>query len=60
MRALTAKQAGACEAAKSRRCRCRCGGVFHGAGRSLADVPAGDPHAVDGQLELTANGRLGE
>lgn len=31
-RPLTAKQAAACEDAKHPRCRCRCGGAFHGAG----------------------------
>jgi hypothetical protein len=32
-RALTARQATTCETAKTKRCRCRCGGLLHGAGR---------------------------
>jgi hypothetical protein len=49
-RALTARQAGACEMATEKRCRCRCGGVLHGAGRVTADelekLPEDDPHYV--------------
>ena len=33
MRALSATQAARCEAAANHRCRCRCGGAFHGANR---------------------------
>ena len=33
MRGLTARQATACEHATTARCRCRCGGALHGAGR---------------------------
>lgn len=48
MRALTAKQATACEHATSKRCRCRCGGRLHGAGRGeVVGLPAGDPHRVE-------------
>lgn len=46
MRALTERQAGTCEGAKSKRCRCRCGGQFHGTGRDVATLYAGDPHAL--------------
>lgn len=58
MRALSAGQAATCEGAKSppARCRCRCGGAFHGANRatpdSLAALPAGDPH-LPAQPRLT-------
>jgi hypothetical protein len=50
LRTITERQARACENAHDRRCRCRCGGVLHGAGRirddeSLTDrLPAEDPH----------------
>jgi hypothetical protein len=33
MRTLTARQATTCETARTKRCRCRCGGLLHGAGR---------------------------
>jgi hypothetical protein len=48
MRALSGRAAGTCEGAKSKRCRCRCGGQFHGTARvaNVAELPAGDPHAV--------------
>lgn len=39
MRPLTEKQARSCEYAKTKRCRCRCGGALHGAGRLAADAP---------------------
>ncbi len=39
MRPLTEKQARSCENAKKKRCRCRCGGALHGAGRLLATAP---------------------
>lgn len=49
MKPLTEAQAGACEHAKTPRCRCRCGGVFHGAGRAtnredFERLHEGDPH----------------
>jgi hypothetical protein len=57
---LSARQAVSCETATTRRCRCRCGGKLHGAGRftdpddagALRELPAGDPHAIPGQLML--------
>jgi len=50
VRRLSARQAVTCETAKGRRCRCRCGGLLHGAGRFTdADgarlLPDDDPHA---------------
>jgi hypothetical protein len=45
VRALSERQAGACENAKTTRCRCRCGGEFHGATRcEVTTLPEGDPH----------------
>jgi hypothetical protein len=57
---LSARQAVACETATTNRCRCRCDGALHGAGRFtdpddaavLRELPAEDPHALPGQLEL--------
>lgn len=57
MRALSVRAAARCEQACTSRCRCRCGGVLHGAGRLqevengeerafLAGLPADDPHYV--------------
>lgn len=44
-RALSGRQAAACEYADGGRCRCRCGGAAHGAKRgSLGALPEGDPH----------------
>ena len=61
MKRLSHRQAGICETATGLRCRCRCGGVLHGAVRSPAwtALPT-DPHwavQADGpdprvQLEL--------
>lgn len=58
MRALSATAASACEHATSKRCRCRCGGAYHGAARYDDDDDAylldeGDPHLP----ALGANGR---
>ena len=48
MKSLTYRQASACENATTRRCRCRCAGRYHGAGRGeVVALGAGDPHAVD-------------
>ena len=48
MKTLTYRQAAGCENARSSRCRCRCGGRFHGAGRGeVVGLPRDDPHAVD-------------
>ena len=60
MRPLTARQVITCEDACKPRCRCRCGGVFHGAARSqlveyFEKLPASDPHwrpEQDRQLPL--------
>lgn len=59
MRPLNAQQATACEHATSSRCRCRCGGRMHGAGRGeVVALPAGDPHRVElpAELDLDAGG----
>ena len=50
-RALSVKQALACEAAIESRCRCRCRGLLHGRRQALAEkelsaLPADDPHFV--------------
>jgi hypothetical protein len=48
MRELSKSQANACEHATNKRCRCRCGGAFHGAGRVTVDelslLAPDDPH----------------
>ncbi len=54
MRALTFSQARRCERALTPRCKCRCGGALHGAGRvgpeaqrqAYEQLPADDPHHV--------------
>ena len=46
MRSLSFRQAASCEAAVSSRCRCRCGGAFHGTLREVGDLRQGDPHAL--------------
>jgi len=48
-RPLTARQVDVCEGAKTPRCRCRCGGAFHGTARStlpeyFEQLPEADPH----------------
>jgi hypothetical protein len=48
VRALSFRQAASCEAALSTRCRCRCGGAFHGTLREVGDLRQGDPHALRG------------
>jgi hypothetical protein len=55
MRPLTDRQANACEHAKSKRCRCRCGGALHGSARvgDRSQLPADDPHGPgSGQITL--------
>ncbi len=55
MRALSQQQATNCEHATKPRCRCRCGGTLHGAGRIGADravldyslLPPDDPHYAE-------------
>jgi len=49
MKRLSARQATNCENAKSKRCRCRCGGVLHGKERfgsleEAALLPEADQH----------------
>lgn len=49
MKQLSMKQATRCEAAKTPRCKCRCGGKLHGTNRGLdsvffASLPESDPH----------------
>jgi len=49
VRRLSARQVKVCEDAEKPRCRCRCGGIFHGTKRSdlgefYEDLPEGDPH----------------
>lgn len=46
MRALSERDAGACERAETDRCRCRCGGRLHGAYRvdNVRALPVNDPH----------------
>lgn len=62
MRRLSIRQVVRCETAKTRRCRCRCGGLLHGAGRltdpddhaALEHLDELDPHkpGAPRQLEL--------
>ena len=49
MKALSARQAVTCETAEGKRCKCRCGGALHGAGRlavaeEAAQLSTVDPH----------------
>jgi hypothetical protein len=51
MRRLSARQSVSCETAATARCRCRCGGQLHGAGRFATageayDLSRDDPHAA--------------
>ncbi len=57
MKALSARQATRCENAKTRRCRCRCGGVLHGSARFTDPdratlLAVDDPHRAGSQLTL--------
>jgi len=57
MRPLSGRQAVTCETAKTKRCKCRCGGLLHGKGRfseagDAVDLPADDPHAAR-KVQLT-------
>jgi|SRR5215471_931587 len=55
MRPLTDRQANSCEHAKTKRCRCRCGGALHGAARvgDRSQLPSSDPHGPgSGQIQL--------
>lgn len=56
MKQLSERQANACEQATHARCRCRCGGAFHGrklgAGRAFFEsLPKDDPHHLETPLE---------
>lgn len=60
-RALSLRQAQACENGLHPRCRCRCGGTLHGAKRAGAEPPgrawfaelaADDPHRIPSDQEL--------
>jgi len=49
MKRLSLRAAQRCETAKTARCRCRCGGLLHGASRGMdkeffTALPDGDPH----------------
>lgn len=48
-RPLNFTQADACENARYKRCRCRCGGALHGAARGIPfdKLPTDDPHFTD-------------
>lgn len=58
-KALSARQAQACEEALNPRCRCRCGGALHGAKRKgfeegrafYEDLPEDDPHHIKPDAE---------
>jgi hypothetical protein len=57
VRALSARQATRCENARTKRCRCRCGGLLHGKGRftdagAAMLLAADDPHRAGAQLTL--------
>ena len=60
MRALSERQAAACETASRPVCRCRCGGVFHGAGRNdeivtrefFEGLAPDDPHHIQSAEEI--------
>jgi hypothetical protein len=48
MRNLTQRQAQRCEDAKSKRCRCRCGGTMHGVARGdVLALDEGDAHHAE-------------
>ena len=59
-RTMTWGQANACETAALPRCRCRCGGALHGAGRTEdpGSLPEGDPHYVDAEKDPGSQGDL--
>ena len=51
MKDLNYTQAMACEYARHRRCKCRCGGAMHGVKRGipLDQLPLDDPHHTNAQ-----------
>lgn len=57
MRRLSFRSAQRCEDAKEDICRCRCGGMFHGARRgSVGALPYGDPHSLEKKCSLCKGG----
>ncbi len=51
MRGLSLRQASNCEEAREHVCRCRCGGLLHGARRGTGEaffnsLPEDDPHYI--------------
>ena len=62
-RALTARQAITCETARTKRCRCRCGGLLHGKGRfgttdEARELPEDDAHHATEPANAAAIRRL--
>lgn len=59
MRPLSDRQANSCEHSVSRRCRCRCGGAFHGAARvqDRSELPGDDPHGSMTHAQINIDGR---
>lgn len=59
-KALTERQARNCEEAKLPRCRCRCGGLLHGAKRGgvkpersfYEALPKDDPHCIPPKIKV--------
>lgn len=66
MRALSVRQASRCETALNHKCRCRCGGRFHGARRILTpedramfeQLPEDDPHHIVSVAEQKQRARI--
>ncbi len=54
MRPLARRQATSCERGDGNRCRCRCGGKYHGAWRvdDVRALPVNDPHFPDKQMTI--------
>ena len=65
MRALSERQAAACETASRPVCRCRCGGSLHGARRNdesimtdfFEDLAPDDPHRIPTAEEIRERNR---
>jgi len=58
MKRLSMRSATRCETAKNARCRCRCGGLLHGAKRSedaayFEALPDEDPHKAKAKRQPT-------
>jgi hypothetical protein len=68
MRALSNRQAGRCETAKNKACRCRCGGQFHGKNRAGGEeppereffeaLPEDDPHHLCSPAEAKKRAKI--